>query len=36
MNEFDASRRRALKDGAGLSLLALVAAAGWLPPARVA
>jgi sulfur-oxidizing protein SoxY len=36
MNEFDASRRRALKDGAGLSLLALVAAAGWLPPALAA
>jgi sulfur-oxidizing protein SoxY len=36
MNEFDASRRRALKDGAGLSLLALVVAAGWQQPALAA
>ena len=36
MNEFDASRRRALKDGAGVTLLALVAAAGWLPRAFAA
>jgi sulfur-oxidizing protein SoxY len=36
MNEFDASRRHALKHGAGLSLLTLVAAAGWLPPALAA
>jgi sulfur-oxidizing protein SoxY len=36
MQAFDPSRRDALKHGGGVSLLALVAAAGWLTPAVAA
>jgi len=32
MDDIDPTRRRALKQGASLSLLALIAAAGWIKP----